>query len=95
MRWFFYVKVRSENRQVFITATTPFSFNLSPYHQEELAIKKHHDDLVESRSTVLCIDYKMSGIGSNSCGPALKQPYRLNETLFDFDVKCHFLTHSI
>ena len=90
-----YVKVWSENRQIFITATTPFSFNLSPYRQEELAMKKHHDDLVESNSTVLCIDYKMSGIGSNSCGPALKQAYRLNETLFDFDVKCHFLTHSI
>ena len=90
-----YVKVWSENRQIFITATTPFSFNLSPYRQEELAMKKHHDDLVESSSTVLCIDYKMSGIGSNSCGPALKQAYRLNETLFDFDVKCHFLTHSI
>ncbi|MBN6067076.1 beta-galactosidase [Aggregatibacter actinomycetemcomitans] len=72
-----------------VQSDTPFSFNLSPYTQEELALKKHQYDLVESGSTLLCVDYKMSGIGSNSCGPALKSQYRLNDTAFD--VKWHFL----
>lgn len=61
----------------------PFSFNLSPYSQEELTQKAHCYDLTESDSTVLCVDYKMSGIGSNSCGPILKPQYRLTETEFN------------
>ncbi|MEG9490190.1 glycoside hydrolase family 2 TIM barrel-domain containing protein [Mannheimia indoligenes] len=70
-----------------IIAEQPFSFNLSPYTQEELTAKTHSYDLVESDSTVLCVDYKMSGIGSNSCGPSLKEQYRLNEENFDWKVK--------
>ncbi|WP_273393926.1 glycoside hydrolase family 2 TIM barrel-domain containing protein [Actinobacillus porcinus] len=69
-----------------ITAATPFSFSLLPYTQEEMTEKSHCYDLVECDSTVLCVDYKMSGIGSNSCGPALKAKYRLNETEFDWDI---------
>ncbi|OOF39927.1 beta-galactosidase [Rodentibacter mrazii] len=74
-----YVKVRSATQKIFITAVQPFSFSISPYSQEELATKAHNDELLEDTSTVLCIDYKMSGIGSNSCGPNLKSQYRLNE----------------
>ncbi|MFA9500182.1 glycoside hydrolase family 2 TIM barrel-domain containing protein [Mannheimia sp. E30BD] len=70
-----------------IVAEQPFSFNLSPYTQEELTSKTHSYDLQESRSTILCVDYKMSGIGSNSCGPSLKEQYRLNETAFEWEVK--------
>ncbi|TRC36968.1 hypothetical protein FEA30_00065, partial [Mannheimia haemolytica] len=70
-----------------VTAEKPFSFNFSPYTQEELTAKTHSYDLVESDSTVLCVDYKMSGIGSNSCGPSLKEQYRLNEENFDWKVK--------
>ena len=33
-----------------------------------------------------CVDYKMSGVGSNSCGPALKAQYRLNETEWDWAI---------
>ncbi|TDQ57974.1 beta-galactosidase [Mesocricetibacter intestinalis] len=64
-----------------------FSFNFSPYSQEELCAKTHNYKLSESEYDILCIDYKMSGIGSNSCGPALKQAYRLDEKQFE----CRFL----
>ena len=53
-----------------------FSFNASPYTQEELAEKKHNWELRETDSTVLCVDAQMSGVGSNSCGPALAEKYR-------------------
>lgn len=69
-----------------ITANTPFSFSFLPYTQEEMTQKSHCYDLVECSSRVLCIDYKMSGVGSNSCGPALKTKYRLNETEFEWGV---------
>ncbi len=53
------------------------SFNASEYTQEELWTKRHNFELQKSDSTVLCIDYKMAGVGSNSCGPALAQKYRI------------------
>lgn len=86
-----FIKLTGAEGGLYITAQHPFSFNLSPYSQEELANKKHHYDLQESPYCVLCVDYKMSGIGSNSCGPALKEAYRLNETQWDCTFKVSLL----
>lgn len=63
-----------------------FSFNVSPYSVAELAKRMHNYELVESGYTELCIDYKMSGVGSNSCGPELEKHYRLKEKDFSFIV---------
>ncbi len=63
---------------------TPFSFNVSPYTKEELTEKAHAFELVRSGSTVLSLDYKQNGIGSNSCGPALLEKYRFDESSFTF-----------
>ena len=38
----------------------------------------------ESDSTVLCIDYALNGIGSNSCGPEVLAAYRFDEKEFQF-----------
>ena len=69
-----------------VQSHTTFSMNVSPYSQDELGSKKHEYDLEKSGSTILCVDYKMSGVGSNSCGPALKAQYRLNETEWDWSI---------
>ena len=69
-----------------VQSHTPFSMNVSPYSQDELGSKKHQYDLEKSGSTILCVDYKMSGVGSNSCGPALKAQYRLNEIEWDWAI---------
>lgn len=61
-----------------------FSFNASPYTQEELTGKTHSYLLEESGFTVLCLDYAQNGIGSNSCGPVLDQKYALNEPSYSF-----------
>ena len=66
------------------SSETPFSMNVSPYTQEELAEKKHNYELTKCGQTVLCLDYKMSGVGSNSCGPELLPQYRLEEEEFAF-----------
>ena len=57
---------------------TPFSFNASRYTQEELAARHRNTDLRVSGSTVLCLDAAMAGIGSNSCGPALRSRYQVD-----------------
>jgi beta-galactosidase len=72
-----------------VEADTPFSFNLSPYTQEELARKAHNYELETCGDTVLCIDAQQSGIGSNSCGPELSKKYRLDDErlVFAFQIK--------
>ncbi len=62
-----------------------FSFNASHYTQEELTNKKHSWELVADKRTILCIDFAMAGVGSNSCGPALLKKYRVPEKV-EFDV---------
>ena len=47
------------------------------YSQEELAEKKHNFELEKCGSSVVCIDSQMAGVGSNACGPALAEKYRL------------------
>ena len=54
-----------------------FSFNVSPYTQEELASKAHNYELRPCGDTVFCLDYCQNGIGSNSCGPALNPRYAM------------------
>ncbi len=65
----------------------PFSFNLSPYTQEELETAAHNFELRPSGSTVLCLDRAQAGIGSNSCGPRLQKAYRFDETEFQFRLR--------
>ena len=56
-----------------------FEFNVSNYTSEVLTNAKHTNELVENDNTIVRIDYKNSGIGSNSCGPELLDEYRLKE----------------
>ncbi len=70
-----------------LTFTHPdgFSFNASKYTQEELAAKKHNFELEECGQHVLCVDYKMAGVGSHACGPQLAEKYRLPLPKFEAD----------
>ncbi|MCI8661057.1 MAG: DUF4981 domain-containing protein [Lachnospiraceae bacterium] len=64
-----------------------FSFNASVYTQEELERKAHHFELEEAKSIVLCVDYALNGIGSNSCGPLISDKYRFDNEEFCFTFK--------
>ena len=63
-----------------------FSFNASCYPQEELGRKRHNYELKECGDTVLCIDHKMAGIGSKSCGPDLSPQYRVSADTYRFSL---------
>lgn len=60
-----------------------FSFNASEYTQEELCSKRHNFELEKCESNVICVDYKMAGVGSSACGPALAEKYRLEIPKFN------------
>jgi len=59
-----------------------FSFNAQHYSSMDLTKAAHNYELEKRAETYVSIDFAMSGIGSNSCGPALSPEYRF--TLKDF-----------
>ena len=61
------------------TSDSGFEFNVSHYSSKALMEAKHIDELKKEDATIIRIDYKNSGIGSNSCGPVLLEKYRLSE----------------
>ncbi|HCM12954.1 MAG TPA: beta-galactosidase, partial [Lachnospiraceae bacterium] len=85
-----FLRVENGLENLIVTGKKEFSFNVSEYTQEELTAKAHNYELEKSPYTVVCLDYKMSGIGSNSCGPELLSKYRFEEAEFDFDIQLDF-----
>ncbi len=72
-----HMTVTDGETRVRFTASEDFSFNASEYTQEELAAKRHNFELEKCASNVICVDSRMAGVGSNACGPALAEKYRL------------------
>ena len=63
-----------------------FDCNVSCYSTDALTKAEHANELVKDGKTHLRIDYKVSGLGSNSCGPQLAEKYRLNEKKVNFNL---------
>ncbi len=71
---------------MFTQTKKPFVFCASHFDAEQLTAANHHYELVPDAETTVNIDYRQSGIGSNSCGPDLREDLRLNEEHFTFEV---------
>ncbi len=71
------LRVESEN---------PFCCNVSAFSTEAINRAEHTDALISDGKTHLRIDYKVSGIGSNSCGPELMEQYRLSDKQIEFRI---------
>ena len=67
-----------------VKSDKPFSFSASEYTQEELETKMHWDELEKCGSSVLCVDYRQNGIGSNACGPKPFDGFVFDEKNFTF-----------
>ena len=81
-----YVSVRGKGICLHVISAddNTFSFNASRYTQEELETKAHEHELTPCGSTVLCIDHRMAGTGSASCGPELQKAYRVDDDTYHF-----------
>ena len=77
------------SHRIAVTSAVPFSMNASPYTAEELTNAAHNYELPDSNKSVLCIDYRQNGIGSNSCGPELDEKYRFDEDEWEFGFTMH------
>lgn len=61
------------------------NIQVSDYSTQNLYRAEHTDELTKDGKVHLRLDYKVSGIGSNSCGPELLECYRLDEKEIDFE----------
>ncbi len=68
----------------FFADSKDFSFNASRYSDEALHNAAHLHELKKDDFITLHIDYRMSGVGSNSCGPVLKDSLKIVEKEFEF-----------
>ncbi len=66
-------------RGLTVETDTAFECCVSAYPTAALDRARHIDELESNGKTNIRIDYKVSGIGSNSCGPRLEERYQLNE----------------
>jgi len=73
-----------ENGLKFIPNSS-FEINVSQFDSKELFSKTHAAHLQKDGKSHIRIDYKNSGIGSNSCGPRLLEKYRLTEDEINFE----------
>lgn len=94
-----YVRLEGKKTNIVVMGTEPLSkkqkyisFNAGNYTQEELWTKKHNWELEKADYTVFCVDYKMAGVGSNSCGPALAEKYRIELPLVKGQINVTFKT---
>ncbi len=65
---------------------TRFECHVSSYDTLNLAKAEHTDEIVKNGLTNIRVDYRVSGIGSHSCGPALREDYQVNEKHIDYAV---------
>ena len=71
----------------FFRESGDFSFNCCHFTPKMLTETNHDYELVPLKETVVNIDYRHNGIGSNSCGPVLPDELSLNEKQFNFSFR--------
>ena len=73
-----------EMGDVYFISAQGFECCVSEYSTQELDSKNHSFELEKDGLTHVRFDYKVSGIGSNSCGPQLLEKYRLQDEKVKF-----------
>jgi len=66
--------------------SAPMSLSVTNYTSHDIEKAKHPHELNKLDTTLVHLDYKNTGIGSNSCGPILMKKYRFDERQFEFAV---------
>ncbi|HHD2753186.1 TPA: glycoside hydrolase family 2 TIM barrel-domain containing protein [Clostridium perfringens] len=89
------VSINNEKSKIYVLSENDFAFNVSHFSLNQLTNVEHNFELNEEDATYLIVDYKQSGIGSNSCGPDLDEEYRLNEKEFSYDFYLKFVKDHI
>ena len=78
----------------FLCVDKTFSFNCCHYTAEQLTNTAHDYELTALKETVVNIDYRNAGIGSNSCGPELNRKYAITEEVIEFTFRILPTSHT-
>jgi beta-galactosidase len=78
-----YVSLSSANDTIRVDGNG-FEFSALHYSIEDLEKAEHNWELTPSAHTYLLINYKVCGLGSNSCGHRAKAPFAFTEKEFTF-----------
>lgn len=78
------LKADSGESGMSIIGSDRFAFSYHDFTLENLTEARHRNELYKSAKKYLYVDYKMRGLGSNSCGPEPEPKYELNPHKFSF-----------
>ena len=81
-----YATLASKEDMLTFTCPEGMSFSAKHFTDWQLTDTTHDHLLKPMKETVVGLDYKMSGIGSHSCGPVLAEQYQVNEKHIEFKV---------
>lgn len=70
--------------KLMFTSPKEFACNVSQYTASDLFNASHTDELIDDGNVHLRVDYRVSGLGSNSCGPALDSVHCIDEKDISF-----------
>lgn len=78
------INIKGNDKIINIISNNSLSFQAIPFELDDF---KDHAHLMNYNSgkTVLNVDYKMSGVGSSSCGPILAERYQFNDKEFEHE----------
>lgn len=82
-----YIGLTNGDLTVDFVFEAPYTFTIHDYTKEQLEEAKHIDELEKSDFNVLNIDFKQTGLGSNSCGQDQLQQYRTKVEPFQISWK--------
>ncbi len=80
-RW---VRLSSDTDQIQMEADQPVEFSALHFYPKTLEHAAHRLQLQPDNATVLLVNYRVGGIGSNSCGPSLHEKDQLREHTMHF-----------
>lgn len=73
-----FVALGDGRESLLVQSVIPCGMNVHDYTMESLAKARHPQEIKEADFIELQLDYKHSGLGSNSCGEEQLEPYRTN-----------------
>lgn len=78
------LKIQNPAEQGLAITADRFEFKVCHYESSNIESALYKRDLIRKKETYLRVDYKVSGVGSNRCGPPLQEKYRLLDKSIDF-----------
>lgn len=79
----YWVTLESPDNAVLFKAKDTFDFTVHNYTKEALEKARHCNEIQTADQTILNIDYRQNGLGSESCGQAQLPPYLLKPEPFE------------